>query len=170
MTRCAAVEHAGQLEACAAAHRQARELETELERLSELASARESELGLLEHELAEIDVLDIGEEEYCALLARRDRLRGCGRCAPPPARRPKRWRPTPPSVPAPLILRRAPLASLQAAAGFDPELDALAERCVALSIETQDLAGGLRAYLEGVQAEEEDSFRPWKSGFRARSG
>jgi DNA repair protein RecN (Recombination protein N) len=44
--------------------------------------------------------------------------------------------------------------SLEAIAGVDPQLDALAARCRALAIEAQDLAGGLRGYCEAVEAED----------------
>src|ERR1700691_2858869 len=67
--------HAKRLQACAIAHRETGRLESELERLAELASARERELDLLEHELAEIEQLDPDEDEHQALLARRERLR-----------------------------------------------------------------------------------------------
>lgn len=43
---------------------------------------------------------------------------------------------------------------LERGAGIDPELDELAQRCTVLAIETQDLAGDLHRYCEGVQAED----------------
>src|SRR5438034_866854 len=43
--------------------------------LREVADARERELALLEHELAEIDALALGEGEQERLLASRERLR-----------------------------------------------------------------------------------------------
>ena len=42
--------------------------------------------------------------------------------------------------------------ALEAMRGIDAELDALADRAVALSIEAEDLAGELRRYGEGVDA------------------
>jgi DNA repair protein RecN (Recombination protein N) len=43
---------------------------------------------------------------------------------------------------------------LQAPAGVDAELDALAARAQTLSIEADDLAGAVRYYLEGIEGEE----------------
>jgi DNA repair protein RecN (Recombination protein N) len=149
------VEHARRLDACAAAYRKTRELEVELERLSELASAREHELELLEHELSEIDALELSEEEHRGLLTRRERLRGLEALCSAAGAAADALAPDSSERAGAAHLAAGAAASLQAAVGVDPELDALAERCVALSIETQDLAGGLRGYLEGVQAEDD---------------
>ncbi len=147
-------EHAHRLDACAGTYREVRALESELERLRELGEARESEIELLEHELAEIDELAPAEEEREALLKRRDRLRGlealraaAGAAADALAADSSEGRG------AGSLLAGA-AASLQAIAGVDPELDVLAERCVALSIETHDIAGGLRDYRETIEAED----------------
>ncbi len=148
-------EHARRLEACAATYSQMRGLEAELERLSELASAREHELELLDHELSEIDALDTSEEEHRGLLTRRERLRGLETLCASAAAAADALAPDYSDRAGAAHLAAGAAASLQAAAGVDPELDALAERCVAISIEMQDLAGGLRGYLEGVQAEDD---------------
>lgn len=147
-------EHSQRLEACARTHREVRALESELERLRELGEARERELGLLEHELAEIDELAPEEDERETLLTRRDRLRGL-----------EALRSAAGAAAAALagdslegqgagFLMAGAAARLQAIAGVDSELDVLAERCVALSIETQDVAGSLRDYREAIEAED----------------
>ncbi len=148
-------EHARRLDACAATYRETRELEAELERLSQLASDREHELELLEHELSEIDALDTNEEEHQDLLTRRDRLRGLQALCSAAGAAADALAPDSSDSAGAAHLAAGAAASLQATAGIDPELDAFAERCVALSIETQDLAGGLRGYLEGAQAEDD---------------
>ena len=148
-------EHARRLDACAATYRETRELEAELERLSQLASDREHELELLEHELSEIDALDTSEEEHQGLLTRRDRLRGLQALCSAAGAAADALAPDSSDSAGAAHLAAGAAASLQATAGIDPELDAFAERCVALSIETQDLAGGLRGYLEGAQAEDD---------------
>jgi DNA repair protein RecN (Recombination protein N) len=146
--------HARRLQACAASHREIRGLEAELARLAELEQAREREVGLLEHDLEEIEAAAPEEEEYRALLARRERLRsleslhtGAGGAldalAPETFER---------SGAAHLLAAAA--AKLESVAGIDPDLDALAGRCATLAIEAQDVAGGLQGYCEGMQEEE----------------
>ncbi|MGC2373198.1 MAG: DNA repair protein RecN [Solirubrobacteraceae bacterium] len=147
-------EHAKRLDACAASYREIRGLESELERLHELAQARDRELELLDHELAEIDEAEPDEEEHRGLLTRRERLRrleslrsGAGMAADALA-------PESSEAPGAAHLLAGAAASLHALAGIDPELDELGERCEALAIETQDLAGSLRAYCETVEAQD----------------
>jgi len=134
----------------AAAHGVAREAQTALAELQELAGARERELDLLDFELAEIDAAEPSEAEADALRAERERLRHVE------------------------ALRGASLAAAEAASadeggvasllaaggrgllgaqGIDPGLDALAERWHALIYEVDDVAGELRAYAEGLDAE-----------------
>jgi DNA repair protein RecN (Recombination protein N) len=147
-------EHAHRLDACADAHREVRVLESELERLRVLGEARERELELLEHELAEIDELAPEEEEREALLTRRDRLRGLEalRAAAGAAADALAGDSSEEQGAGSLLAGAA--ARLQAIAGVDSGLDALAERCVALAIETHDIAGGLRDYREAIEAED----------------
>ncbi|HTA13931.1 MAG TPA: AAA family ATPase, partial [Solirubrobacteraceae bacterium] len=139
-------EHALQLEQCAASYRETRRLESELERLGELGEARERELGLLEHELEEIDSAEPNEQEHEQLLRSRERLRkldvlhaGAGMAADALAPESSE------GLGGASLLAQA-AARLQANAGIDPELDGFAERCSALAIDAQDLAGGLRGY------------------------
>ena len=134
----------------AAAHGVAREAQTALAELQELAGARERELDLLDFELAEIDAAEPSEAEADGLRAERERLRHVE------------------------ALRGASLAAAEAASadeggvasllaaggrgllgaqGIDPGLDALAERWQALIYEVNDVAGELRAYAEGLDAE-----------------
>jgi DNA repair protein RecN (Recombination protein N) len=150
-------EHARLLDACASAYRETRELESELERLRDLGEARERELELLEHELAEIDGLAPEEQERQTLLTSRDRLRerdalsaaasGAAEALAPDSSDSSH-------APGAAYLLAGAASSLQAIVGVDPELDALAERCAALSIDAQDIAGGLRGYLQAIEAED----------------
>jgi DNA repair protein RecN (Recombination protein N) len=146
--------HRGRLDACAASYAQVRALQAELDRLGELELARERELDLLEHELAEIDAAEPDEREHAALTARRERLRSveslrlaaraAGEALAPEAGE---------GVGAAHLLAGA-AGALQGPAGVDPQLDALAARAQTLGIEADDLAGGVRSYLEGIDAEE----------------
>lgn len=147
-------EHAQRLDSCAATYRETRELESKLERLHELAEARERELELLEHELSDIDALAPDEDEYRTLLTRRDRLRGLETLHSAAGAATDALAPDSSDGPGAAYLAAGAAANLQAIVGVDPELDALAERCVALSIETQDLASSLRGYCEGIEAED----------------
>jgi len=149
---------AGRLAECALAHRAVRDLEGELEGLRELATARERELDLLEHELAEIDAADPREGEHEALLADRERLRSLDalRAAAgmgAEALAPEFIAEVPGGAGAVQALAQA-AAGMEGVSGVDPELDTLAERLRALAIEAEDLAGALRRYGERLEGEE----------------
>ncbi len=146
-------EHAERLDACGAAYRETRRLESELERLRELARSREHELELLEHELSEIDALEPDEDEHGTLLTRRDRLRGLEALRAGAGMAADALAPDSSEGLGAAHLLAGAAASLETIAGVDPELDLLAERCAALAIDAQDIAGALRGYCEGVEAE-----------------
>jgi len=134
--------------ACAAAHAATREAAGALEGLRERAGARERELDLLAYELREIEELEPSEEDERALVAERERLRHLealrmaaltgAEAAGGDA-----------GVATVLAAAEAPF---DAAAGVDPELDALAERLRTLRVEAEDVAGDLRRYEETVEA------------------
>ena len=137
--------------ACAEAHAQVRSAERALEDVSGLAGARERELDLLAFELREIDDVAPDEAEERDLLAARERLRhvealrGAAHGAAEALE--------PDDGEAALGLLAAGGAALDGASGVDPQLDALAERWRALIYEAGDLAGELRGYAEGLDAE-----------------
>ena len=134
----------------AAAYAAAREAEVALDSLRELAGARERELDLLDFELAEIDAAEPSEEEALALRAERGRLRhvealrGAALAAAEAAGADD-------SGIASLLASAG--RGLAGASGIDPELDGLAERWRALAYEASDLAGELRDYADGLDAE-----------------
>ena len=145
------VEHLERRAAFARLHARARDLERSVAELSERAGARDRELDLLEFELAEIEAAAPDESEEVELLAARARMRHVE------------------------ALRSAALSAAEAAApedgdgvgallaaggacldgfgGVDPALDVLAERWRGLAIDADDLAGELRRYAEGLDAE-----------------
>ncbi len=144
--------------ACAAAHREVRELSEQLEDLRELDGARERELDLLQHELAEIDAIAPQEGELQRLHVERERLRqldallaAAGGAAEALAG--GQGYDGGPDVPGATALTAQAAARLEALAGVDPALDALAERAHALAIEAGDLAGELRDYGERLLAD-----------------
>jgi DNA repair protein RecN (Recombination protein N) len=151
-------EQAARRAACAAAYRETRKLREQLEQLRELEGARERELDLLEYELAEIDEAAPQEGELERLQAERERLRsleallaaaglaaaalegGQGSAG--------EW-----DSHSVAVLSADAAERLDALAGVDPQLDALAERVRALTIEAGDLAGELRGYGERLEDE-----------------
>ena len=131
---------------------QERTLSARLAELRERAGARDRELDLLEWELAEIDGADPSEEEETALEGERARLRhvealrsaaasGVGALAGD----------SEDGGGASLALASA-AATLESASGVDAELDALAGRVRALSLEAEDLVHELHRYAEGIEA------------------
>jgi len=147
--------HARRLEHCASLHARVRELRSRTEELRELEGERERELDLLEFELAEVDALEPSEDERERLLAARERLRrseslagaaAAGALALSPDAQDRSG-----AAGASGQVAHA-LAAMQALAGVDPALDALAERMASVAIELDDLSGELRAYAEGVAA------------------
>ncbi len=138
--------------ACAAAHARVRELETALGDLRERAGARERELDLLEFELAEIDAAAPDPAEEAELLARRDRLRHLEALRGAAFGAAEAVAADEGGV---SVLLAAGGAALEAAAGVDGALDALAERWRAVTIEAADLAADLRAYGEDLDADGE---------------
>jgi DNA repair protein RecN (Recombination protein N) len=141
---------AGRRERYATLHARVRELEGSLDELRERAGARDRELDLLQFELAEIEAADPSEAEEAELTARRDRLRHVE------ALRGAAW-----GASEAVVADEGGVATALAAGGalldgvdgVDPQLDVLAERWRALAIEADDLAGELRGYGEGLEAE-----------------
>jgi DNA repair protein RecN (Recombination protein N) len=144
--------------ACAAAHREVRELGEQLEGLRELDGARERELDLLEHELAEIEAIAPQEGEQERLRTERERLRRLDALlaaagAAVEALAGGQGYDGGSDAPGAMALGAQAAARLDALAGVDPALDALAERANALAIEAGDLAGELRDYGERLEGE-----------------
>jgi DNA repair protein RecN (Recombination protein N) len=144
-------DHALRLRAAAHAHAETVRLSGELDALRELSGARERELDLLEYELAEIDSAALSEEEHEQLLAARERLRRLDALCAAAAAGADALAPESSEVPGAVQLMAGADSQLNAVAGVDESLDALAERVRALLIESQDLAGEFRRY--GEQAE-----------------
>jgi DNA repair protein RecN (Recombination protein N) len=149
-------EHAARLSACAQAFALTRQLEERLASLRELSAQRERELDLLAYELAEIDALAPDEGEHERLLAARERLRSLDALctaagAGAEALSPESGDAGDAGGAAQLVA--GAVARLDAIAGVDPALDALAERMRAVLVESQDLAGELRDYCERAAAD-----------------
>ena len=135
------------------AHAEAAELARELADLREREGSRERDLDLMRFELSEIDAAapDAAEEAELeaegAVLRNAEGLRGGAARALAAVSGADED-----GGGARSALGEAD-AGLAAVDGLDPELDALAERLRAVSLEVDDLAGGLRDYLDGIEAE-----------------
>jgi DNA repair protein RecN (Recombination protein N) len=147
-------EQAVRLRECSAAYRAVQGLEDELEGLRELARARERELDLLEHELAEIEAAQPEEGEHERLLADRERLRSLGALRAAAGLGMEALAPESSEAPGAAQVLAQAVASMEGVKGVDSRLDALAERCRTLAIEAGDLAGELRGYGERLEGED----------------
>jgi DNA repair protein RecN (Recombination protein N) len=134
-------------------HARVRELERELEERRARVGASERERDLLAYELAEIEAVGPDPEADAGLRAERDRLRrldALREAAVGAAEALGAESGDGPDVGQALARSEA---GLDAVAGVDPSLEALAERLRGLRIEAIDLAGELRRYV-GELAEE----------------
>ncbi|HEY3758467.1 MAG TPA: DNA repair protein RecN [Solirubrobacteraceae bacterium] len=154
LDRFCGVEQAARRDACAAAFRDLRSVQHELDELRELAGARERELDLLAYELAEIDEAAIEQGESERLLADRERLRCLDALRAAAGLGAQTLVPDSPDAVGAAALLADAAARLDAQAGVDVELDALAARCRALQIEAEDVAGELARYGEGLEAQD----------------
>jgi DNA repair protein RecN (Recombination protein N) len=143
-------EQAARRAAYAALHARVRDLEGSLDELRERAGARDREIDLLQFELAEIEAAAPSEAEEAELVAARDRLRHVEALRAAALGAAEAVVADEGGVAAALA---AGGAALDAVDGVDRALDALGERWRALAIEADDLAGELRVYGEGLEAE-----------------
>ena len=134
----------------AAAYAVARAARGVLGELRELEGARERELDLLDYELAEIEAAAPAEHEALALRAERDRLRHVEALRGASLGAAEAVHADEAGVSAALAGGARALAAI---GGIDADLDMLAARWEALAIEADDLAGELRRYGEGLDAE-----------------
>jgi DNA repair protein RecN (Recombination protein N) len=151
-------EQATRLSACAAAWAETARLSEELGRLRELSAARERELDLLEHELAEINAVAPQEREHEELLALRERLRRLDALCSAAAGGADALAPDSHESSGTGQTLAAAVSGLQALSGLDPQLDSLAERLHALVIESQELAAELREYSGRSEPQELDGW------------
>ena len=136
----------------AAAHARVRELRAELAELRGRAGNRERDLDLLIFEIGEIEALAPDDAEKAELLADRDRLRHLEGLRAASAGGAEALAPETDAPGASTLLAEAERLAATVA-GVDPKLDGLAERLQALRVEAEDLAGELRRYESGLDAE-----------------
>jgi DNA repair protein RecN (Recombination protein N) len=134
------------------AHSEVVRLERELERIRESEGARVRDLDLLRYELDEIVAAQPDAEEEAELAAERERLRHAeglrGAAAEALAAVSGDG-----DVGGAVEAMGSAEAALAGSEGVDPALDRLAELARGLRVELQELAGELRGYAEGIEAE-----------------
>jgi len=144
-------EHQARRAAFAEVHARVRGLQRRLEELHDVAGARDRELDLVLYELAEIEAASPDAAEKAELVARRDRLRHVE--ALRSAAHAAADALAPDDGDGVVSLLGGGAAGLEGVGGVDGELDALTERTRALGYEADDLAGELRRYIEGLDAD-----------------
>jgi DNA repair protein RecN (Recombination protein N) len=149
----AGADHLALRESYREAHRDCARLERELAELRERDGSRERDLDLFRYELSEIEQVAPDPAEEAELSAERERLRHAE------GLREAAFGALAGAVGADedgggaASALAAAEALLQGVGGVDAELDALAERLAALAVELGDVAGGLRGYLDGIDAD-----------------
>ncbi len=134
------------------AHAEVVRLERELERIRESEGARARDLDLLRYELDEIVSAQLDAEEEAELAAERERLRHAEGLRGAAVEALAAVSGDGDAGGAAEAIGSAEVA-LAAREGVDPALDELAERAKGLRLELQELAGELRGYAEGIEAE-----------------
>jgi DNA repair protein RecN (Recombination protein N) len=137
------------------AHRECGRLVAELAELREREGSRERDLDLYRYELSEIEEVAPQPDEREEMAGERERLRHAEGLREAAAGAYAGLAGTDEDGGgAESLLARAE-ALLQGAGGVDADLDALAERVAALTVEIGDVASELRDYAEGVAADPE---------------
>jgi DNA repair protein RecN (Recombination protein N) len=151
----AGAEHLALRESYRSAHRECVRLERELAELRERDGSRERDLDLFRYELAEIEEVAPDPAEEADLSAERERLRHAEglREAALGAHAGLAGAEEDGGGAASALAEAESL--LRGAGGIDAELDGLTERLAALAAELGDVAGGLRSYLDGIEADPE---------------
>jgi DNA repair protein RecN (Recombination protein N) len=135
------------------AHREVEAARRELERLRERDGARERDLDLFRYELAEIEAAAPDGAEEAELAAERDRLAHAEGLRAAAAGAAAAVSGTEEDGGGAATALAAAEGALRERAGIDGELDRIAERVAALSLEAADVAAELRSYLERVEAD-----------------
>jgi DNA repair protein RecN (Recombination protein N) len=144
-------EHIERRRAYCEAHAEVIRVERELERIREREGARERDLDILRYELEEINAAKPDPAEEAELAPERERLRHAEALR---------------GAAAEAMVAVAgdgeggaseamgtAEAALTAQEGVDDQLDKLAQAATGLRVELQELAGELRGYAEGIEAE-----------------
>ena len=146
-------EHLALRDRYAAQHRHVAAIARELESLRGRAGALDRDRDLLAFEIEEIEELDPSAADEEALLAERGRLRSLDALREAAGGAAEALAPDDAEATGAVAALALAEQHAGAASGADSELDGLAARLATLRIEAEDLAGELRRYLEGLDAE-----------------
>ena len=135
------------------AHSEATTIRAELDELREREGARERDLDLYRYELAEISSAAPDADEEGELSSERERLRHAEGLREAAGAALGALSGAEQEGGGAAAAAGEAESALAARADVDPELDRLAERVRALSVEVGDLGAELRSYLDGVDAE-----------------
>ena len=135
------------------AHRECVRLEAELAELRERDGSRERDLDLYRYELSEIESAAPDPAEEAELAAERERLRHAEGLREAAAGAHAAAAGAEEDGGGAVAALAQAEALLQGVGGLDAELDAVSARVSALAVELGDVAGELRAYLEGIDAD-----------------
>ncbi len=149
----AGAEHLSLRETYREAHRECVELEVELAELRERDGSRERDLDLYRYELAEIEDVAPDPAEQAELSVERERLRHAEGLREAAAGALASAAGADEDGGGAASALAAAESLLQGVGGVDADLDALAERLAAIAVELGDVAGELRGYLDGIEAE-----------------
>jgi DNA repair protein RecN (Recombination protein N) len=133
------------------AHAEVIRIERELSRISEREGARERDLDILRYELEEIEAAKPDPAEEGELAPERERLRHAESLRGAAAEALAAISGEDGGGASEAV--GSAEAALGAQEGVDPSLDKLAEATRGLRVELQELAGDLRGYAEGIEAE-----------------
>jgi DNA repair protein RecN (Recombination protein N) len=149
----AGTEHLERRRSYRAIHAEARALGAQLADLRVSDGARERDLDLLRFELEEIDAASPDPAEERELAAERGRLRHAERLRTAAGGALGRLTGAEDGAGGAAGLLAEVEGDLAGVDGVDRDLDPIADRTRALSVELGDLASELRAYLDGIEAE-----------------
>ncbi len=149
----AGAQHLGSRRRYRDAHAEVVALSRELAELAEREGARERDLDRFRFELAEIEAASPDPDEERELEAERDRLRHAEGLRAAASGALGAIAGADDEFEGARGLLGAGERDLAAVDGVDASLDAIAERVRAVSVELDDAASALRAYLEGIDAE-----------------
>jgi DNA repair protein RecN (Recombination protein N) len=151
----AGADHLALRERYREAHRECGSLTAELTKLRERDGSRERDLDLYRYELSEIEAVGPDSAEEAELLAERERLRHAQELREAAFGALASIAGVDEDGGGAASALAAAETAMSALGGVDDELDALAERLGALAVELGDVAGGLRGYLDRVDADPE---------------
>ncbi|HEY7933770.1 MAG TPA: DNA repair protein RecN [Solirubrobacteraceae bacterium] len=143
-------EHLRRRDRCAEAHREVQTLEASLSELHGMGEVRERELGLLDHEISEIETVAPEKREHEELLVQRERLKRLDALSGAVSIAIGAVTGENSQTDGAIDLLALASSNLESVENVDPRLDELSARHRALLLEAEDLASETRRYRENL--------------------